>query len=625
MHESVPLIEKYERNGWPSLDRPDLKPPSGWSLPLLAGVHRVRNHSLSPDGEQVAFIWDRDDLSEIYTVPSAGGWPKRISFERSPTLYWDDEIPRWSPDGQWLAFTTQDHVHIVPRVGGLPLKVTDFTSAASSPVWMPDSHGLIVSVERYEADQLVLTDREGHWPRALTDDKNGDAWDARPSPDGKYVAYVLRHFADLNRTDIRIIDLHSGAAYMVAGQAKEFNHSPRWSPDGSTLAFLSQRSDFFEIWLVQFDGSHLRQLSHFGYDGIELEWSPDGMNLACTVNRGGRIELDMIPAAGGAATTLHGGAGIHTRPNWSPTGSPAGDFITFEYESPTCPPDLYRLTLDSGKVVQLTETRPPALEALHLVLPEPIKYPSTDGLEIPAFLFQPQKPNGAAIVYPHGGPASQYAFDWDILTQYLVAKGYTLLAPNYRGSTGYGRPFERLNHNAWGIGDTQDCLSAARYLRSQPGIDPQRLAIAGGSYGGYMTICCLSRDPEYLYACGVAKYGDANLISSWAQSTRELRLYTERFLGHPARNRQAYLDGSPLNQVENVRKPVLILHGLKDLNVPPEASEEWTAALRQHNKTFEYKTYAIEPHGFLRRENMLDVWRRIERFLDWYLLPPASG
>ena len=619
MHESIPLIEKYERNGWPSLDRPDLKPPSGWSLTLMAGVQRVRNHSLSPDGEQIAFIWDRDDLSEVYTLPSAGGWPQRISFDREPTLYWDDEIPRWSPDSQWLAFTTQEHVHIVPRAGGLPVKVTDFTSTASSPVWMPDSHGLIVTVGRYEADQLVLTDREGHWPRALTNDKSGDSRDARPSPNGKYVAYVLRHLADLNRRDICIIDLESGASRMVAGQAKEFNHSPRWSPDSSTLAFLSQRSDFYEIWLVQPDGSNLRQLSHFEQDVIELEWSPDGTSLACTVNRGGQIELALIPAAGGTATTLHSGAGTHAHPNWSP----AGDFITFEYESPISPPNLYRLDLGSGNVIPLTDSMPPALKALHLVQPEIIAYPSSDGLEIPAFLFRPQKSNSAAIVHPHGGPSGQYGFEWDILTQYLVAKGYTFLAPNYRGSTGYGRPYELLNHNAWGVGDTQDCLSAARHLRTLPGIDPGRLAIAGGSYGGYMTICCLSLDPEYFFACGVAKYGDSNLLSSWAESTRELRLYTEIFLGHPAKNRQVYLDGSPLHHIQNVRKPVLILHGLKDLNVPPEASEEWVAALRQHNKTFEYKTYAIEPHGFLRRENMLDVWRRFERFLDWYLLPPA--
>jgi dipeptidyl aminopeptidase/acylaminoacyl peptidase len=167
----------------------------------------------------------------------------------------------------------------------------------------------------------------------------------------------------------------------------------------------------------------------------------------------------------------------------------------------------------------------------------------------------------------------------------------------------------------------QDCLYGAKFLGGLPWIDPSRIAILGGSYGGYMTIAALSRDPEYLFACGITKYGDSNLVSSWAQCNRELRLYTEIFLGHPARYRQAYLEGSPLYEIKNVQKPVLVLHGLLDDIVPPEASEEWVEALKREDKTFEYKTYDDEPHGFLRRDNLGDVYERVERFLDWYLLP----
>jgi dipeptidyl aminopeptidase/acylaminoacyl peptidase len=309
--------------------------------------------------------------------------------------------------------------------------------------------------------------------------------------------------------------------------------------------------------------------------------------------------------------------GYYARPNWSP----AGDFLTVEYEDPSQPADIYRVTVPGGDRTQLTFSKLPALAGQPLVTPERISYPSYDGLEIPALLYRPARPNGAAILYPHGGPTSQYAFEWDILAQYLVAKGYIYLAPNYRGGTGYGLTFEHANYNDWGGGDTQDCLHGAKYLRDLAEIDPARLAIYGGSYGGYMVACCLSRDPDYLFACGVAKYGDANVTSSWAQCNRDIRLYTEMQLGHPARNRQVYLNASPLHQVEQVQKPVLILHGLEDDVVPPQASEEWVEALRRAGKTFEYKTYAGEPHGFLKRANLHDVWSRIERFLDWYLLP----
>jgi len=334
-------------------------------------------------------------------------------------------------------------------------------------------------------------------------------------------------------------------------------------------------------------------------------------------NRNGAFDLSLVDTETGDVTDLRSGTGMHSNPSWAPAGS----FLTYEYESPLLPPDLYRMDLSSRQVTRLTFSNPPALERNNKVVPEIISYKSFDGLEIPAFLYRPERPNGAAIVYPHGGPKDQYGYIWDELAQYFTAKGYYYLAPNYRGSTGYGKQFERANYDNWGIGDTQDCLHAAKYMKSIKDIRPESIGITGGSYGGYMTICALSRDPEYLFACGVTKYGDSNLVSSWAQCEKRLRLYTEIFLGHPAVNTAVYINGSPIEDVKNVQKPVLILHGLLDTIVPPEASEEWVEALKRHNKVFEYKTYANEPHGFLRRENLRDVYERMEQFLDWYLLP----
>jgi dipeptidyl aminopeptidase/acylaminoacyl peptidase len=228
------------------------------------------------------------------------------------------------------------------------------------------------------------------------------------------------------------------------------------------------------------------------------------------------------------------------------------------------------------------------------------------------------------IVYPHGGPRGQYGYDWDIFPQYLLALGYTILAPNYRGSTGFGYEFEHANDFNWGIGDTQDVLYAARFLHTQPGIDPKRLAIYGGSYGGYMTISCLARDPDYLFSCGVDMYGDADTITSWATSNRRLSLYSEMQLGDPVHNRQVYIDGSPIYQIANIQKPLLMLHGNSDSVVPNLASEEIVDALLRADKTFEYKTYPDEGHGFLHRDVVLDVYQRVERFLDWYLFPAGQ-
>ncbi len=610
------IEEKYERHGWPSIKRPDLKPPHGWSLSLITAVNRVRNHQLSPDGREISFIWDREELSDVYVIPNFSGWPDRISTQRAAVAYWSDELPRWSPDGRWLAFTMDGHVHVVPATGGLPRKISDFASAAFAPVWMPDNNQLIVSVERQDKTQLLLTDKDGRWPRELVN-APGDAWEAKPSPDSRFLLFTHRPFDDLNRLDLWLLEFETGQVRELTNTPKLLNWGGVWSHDGEKIAFLSQRSGFNEVWLVRPDGKGMRQLSHAGADVAGLAWSPDDSQLACTVNRQGAVDLALLNTESGELRYLRTSQGYHALPQWSPDGS----FLTVEYEDAIHPPDIFRVDVADGRSIQLTFSNPPALASNHLITPEIISYQSFDGLEIPAFLYRPLKSNGAAIVNPHGGPSSQYTYGWDILAQYFVAKGYTWLAPNYRGSTGYGVEFQQANYNDWGVGDTQDCLYGARYLRKMDGIDAERIGIYGPSYGGYMTVCCLSRDPDYLFACGVNKYGDSNVISSWAQCNRDLRLYTEIFLGNPARNRDVYKTASPIDEVANVQKPVLILHGLDDTVVPIQAAEEWVEALRREGKTFEYKTYAGEAHGFLKRSTLLDFYGRMEKFLDWYLLP----
>lgn len=618
MKGTVQLKEKYQRNGWPAVKRPDLKPPEGWSIPLINSVNLVSGHQLSPDGSQIAFNWHRDSATDVYTIAAQGGWPRRVTLERGPTIYWWDSPPQYSPDGQWLATTIQGQVVVIPAGGnGLPKKVTDFTSSAWSPVWMPDSRGMIIAVERNQAATLLLTDREGSWPRAISQGYEGDDGSAQPSPDGRFVVYVQRPFNDLNRLTICLADLTSGEVRHLVGMAKEKNFAPQWSPDGEQIAYLSQRTNFNELWLIRPDGSGVRQLTHLGMDVGDFSWSPDGSRLAATVNRGGAMDLALVDVESGEVRFLLTGKGIYSSPQWSP----AGEFLTAEYEDPAKPPDLYRIDLPDGRATQLTFSNPPALARHQMITPEPVWYPSYDGLEIPAFLYRPPKPNGAAIVRPHGGPNDQYRYDWDILAQYFLAKGYTFIAPNYRGSTGYGVEFEHANMNDWGVGDTQDCLHAAKFLHQFDWIDPARVGIFGASYGGYMVACCLSRDPDYLFAAGVSKYGDANVYSSWAQCERDTRLYTEMQIGHPARNWEVYQAASPVMDMGKVQKPVLLLHGLLDEVVPPQASEEWAEALLRADKVFEYKTYAGEPHGFLKRETEIDWQSRTETFFDWYLYP----
>jgi len=243
-------------------------------------------------------------------------------------------------------------------------------------------------------------------------------------------------------------------------------------------------------------------------------------------------------------------------------------------------------------------------------------------LEIEGFLFRPADTSSPvpAVVYPHGGPTSYYGDEWDGHAQYFVDKGYAWLAINFRGSTTYGLAFERANHGDWGVGDVDDCLAAAGYLSVLGWVDPNRIAIYGSSYGSYLTFASLVH-PENPFACGASKYGgDIDILTSWAQGDREGREDLERMMGHPAHDRRGYHAGSPIHQIDRITRPLLFAHGDHDVRVSPKQSEELVEALDQIGATYEYITYPTEGHGLLRREPQLHFYRRLEQFLDWYLM-----
>jgi dipeptidyl aminopeptidase/acylaminoacyl peptidase len=547
-------------------------------------------------------------------MPSDGGWPARLTFDREPLPYWFDDPPQWSKDGRWLAFTDRGHVWVVPTEGGLPSKITSFTNGAGSPRWMPDSQRVMVTVDQGEMTNILITDRDGSWPRPLSP-LTGRDQSPEASPDGNRVVYIHGPLDDLARTDIMLADVQSNAVYPLTNTPDRNNKSPRWSPDGTRIAYTSDRTGFYELYLQDLESGEEWQVTRRSADLDDLSWSPDGKQILCTANRDGAFDLCIVEIATREVREVRSIDGFHARPHWLPDGST----VTIEYEDPRTPPDIYRFDLASRQLTQLTFSTPPALALLDFILPEQVIYPSYDGLEIPSFLYLPKNPNGAGILNPHGGPTAQYTLEWDIWAQYLLAKGYTILAPNYRGSTGYGIDFVRANYGIWGVGDMQDCLYGAEFLSSRATIDGKRLAIFGASYGGYLALCSLAFDPQHRFACGVMKSGDCNLLTSWANCDRSGREDLYRMMGYPSSNRTGYKAGSPIWQVAAIQAPIQIFHGLRDPYVPYQQAEELVEALKREDKVYEFHSYPDEGHGFFRRKNQLDYYERMQRFIDWYL------
>jgi dipeptidyl aminopeptidase/acylaminoacyl peptidase len=171
----------------------------------------------------------------------------------------------------------------------------------------------------------------------------------------------------------------------------------------------------------------------------------------------------------------------------------------------------------------------------------------------------------------------------------------------------------------WGVTDTADCLAGLRYLSGLDWVDADRIAIFGASYGSYLALAALVAEPEG-FACGAAKYGDSDILTSWAQGDRGGSEDMERMMGHPADHRDAYRAGSPIHRLEAIRRPILVAHGEGDDRVHPAQSQELVAELKRLGKTYEYVTYPTEGHGLIRSAPQVHFYRRLERFLDWYLM-----
>jgi len=595
-----------EHGGVPSLVRPDKPKSAHWSLDAIAAVGRPHDPVVSPDGQFVSVVFDRD-TSDIWIVPLSVGRPYQLTTGREPAAYWEDDPATWSPDGQRIVYTVDGSVWVVPVNGGLPAKI----AAGSSPAWTSNTE-IVLVVDRDGESRLARTNVTDPWPVAITEPGQNVAGVSVSANHG-VILYVNYRKDDLQNSEIWMHDLATGESVRLTDEPGMHDQGPRLSPDGSTVAFTSERSGWNEIYLVSIDGTSLRRLTSDEADFSSLDWSPDGGHLAATRTKRGVGDLVTIAAGSGEVQLLAPGG------EWAGSQWATGGIVGI-HESHATPPRLAQVSAD-GAVRTLLDSVPASVLVAPCVPYEDVRYRSFDGTEVHGFLFRPPEAKRApVVVYPHGGPTSAYTDAWDGHAQYFVDKGYGWFAINFRGSTGYGREFERANHGVWGVADTEDCLAAADYLRTLDWVDPARMAIFGASYGSYMALASLARDPEHRFACGVAKYGDSDIATSWAQGDRGGREDLERMMGRPAENRQAYRDGSPLSIVAQISRPLLVAHGEQDDRVHPDQSAQLVDELRRLDKTFEYVTYPTEGHGLLRAGPQIHFYERLERFLDWYLM-----
>jgi dipeptidyl aminopeptidase/acylaminoacyl peptidase len=305
--------------------------------------------------------------------------------------------------------------------------------------------------------------------------------------------------------------------------------------------------------------------------------------------------------------------------------SRSGKYLAFYVNSDTSPSNLYVLYLESGGPYRcLTSSISPKIDELDLVKSAVVRYPSNDGLKIPALLYKPQQTSQGqvpALVFVHGGPGGQSRVGYSALRQFLVNQGYAVLAVNNRGSSGYGKTFNHMDDKKHGDVDLKDCVYGRKYLEGLDWIDGDRVGIIGGSYGGYMVAAALAFEPQ-AFNLGINIFGVTNWVRTlknippWWAAARD-SLYAE--LGDPATDEERLRKISPLFHASNIVKPLLVVQGKNDARVLKIESDELVAAAKKNGAPVEYVVFDDEGHGFMKKANRITAAKAYAKFLEQHL------
>jgi dipeptidyl aminopeptidase/acylaminoacyl peptidase len=650
---------------------PPTSPSPNLTIEAIVGVATPGEFRLHPRDRTVAYTAEAAGTRQVFTLSLRGGYPTQLTASEKAA-----SDPQWSPDGRRLAFVRDDEIWVVETDGSRLTRVVGKPGGGRAPRWSPDGHRLGFLSRRRGWSQVWLIDApvprrgrpaiEPKPPRATVVTGSGVDVDAFEwSPDGSRLAVMAQRGPDIaEKSQIAFVDVATGVTRVVAGE-RSVDVGGRWVRDGSLL-YVSDADGWFQVVRLTADGHDRIVLTAgerehgdpSGGVGSAPLPSPDGSRFVHVEIHDGLQDLLVGDLATAEApkrgrgrppktprTVTAAAAGRRINPwdgVWKSVGWLAdGAWIVAVGERETGPADLWLLPVpgvaaDEARPRQITDSLPAvlrdALSPSRVPTAQRVVITARDGLRVEGTLWRPTTATGKrggtrvpTIIYPHGGPTGQAFRLFQPFKQLLVAEGFAFFDVDFRGSTGYGRAFRVANHDEWGNADVHDLVDAARWAAEQPWSDG-RLAIYGGSYGGYMVLCALVDEPS-LWRAGVDLYGDSEIAESFRHGDRLGRLDLQKMMGSPddPARIDVYRRGSPVYRAERIEAPLLILHGRKDKRVVPLMTERMVEALEIEGKQFEIHWYDEEAHGWERRENRRDAYERILAFLKTNVLdePPA--
>ena len=596
-----------------------------YTIEDFLGTTELLGASFSPDKRKILVSSNQTGVFNAYAIPVDGGAPVQLTRSTDDAIRVHSYFPQ---DERFLYVSDRGgnelaHAYVREPDGSVKDLTPGDSLRAEVLGWARDDRSFFVSTNERDPrffDLYEVTADGKHRTLLYRNDGGFELGDV--SPDKRYIA--LAKPRTTNDSDIYLYDRQTRQLENITAHRGNVQNLPAsFSPDGRSLYFITDDGNEF-AYLARYDLATGRRATVLKpeWDVMYATFSEGGKYLAVGINNDARTEVKLFEAATMRPVPLSG------LPRGNITGvrfSRDDSMMAFYVSDSRSPRDLFTLNMGGGEPKRLTRTLNSKIDRRHLVDAQVVRFQSYDGVEIPGLLY---KPHGAsaqrkapALVMVHGGPGGQARIEYSALIQYLVNHGYVVYDINNRGSSGYGKTFYAMDDRKHGEADLGDVVASRRMLIETGYVDPNRIGIIGGSYGGYMVLAALAFRSG-AFAAGVDLFGVAN----WLRTLESIPPYWESFrtalyteLGDPTTDRDRLRRISPLFHAGKIRTPLIVLQGANDPRVLQVESDEIVAAVRKNGTPVEYIVFPDEGHGFVKRENKLRGYKAILDFLDRHL------